>query len=90
RQGGSSQVMQFGQVKAKTYGRENKVKTGFDDVAGHEEAKQELKEVVDFEAPQKYIRIGAKSLRGCCSSARPERVRRCSRARSPARRAFRF
>ncbi|MDZ7702955.1 MAG: ATP-dependent metallopeptidase FtsH/Yme1/Tma family protein [Trueperaceae bacterium] len=64
-QGGSSQVMQFGQSKAKTYGRENKVKTGFDDVAGHEEAKQELKEVVDFlKSPQKYIRIGAEIPKG--------------------------
>ena len=64
-QGGPSQVMQFGQSKAKTYGRENKVKTTFDDVAGHEEAKQELKEVVDFlKSPQKYLRIGAEIPKG--------------------------
>ena len=64
-QGGPSQVMQFGQSKAKTYGRENKVKTTFDDVAGHEEAKQELKEVVDFlKNPQKYLRIGAEIPKG--------------------------
>ncbi len=64
-QGGPSQVMQFGQSKAKTYGRENKVKTTFEDVAGHEEAKQELKEVVDFlKSPQKYLRIGAEIPKG--------------------------
>ena len=64
-QGGPSQVMQFGQSKAKTYGRENKVKTTFDDVAGHEEAKQELKETVDFlQSPQKYLRIGAEIPKG--------------------------
>ncbi len=64
-QGGPSQVMQFGQSKAKTYGRENKVKTTFEDVAGHEEAKQELKEVVDFlKNPQKYLRIGAEIPKG--------------------------
>ncbi|MEX2534042.1 MAG: ATP-dependent zinc metalloprotease FtsH [Trueperaceae bacterium] len=64
-QGGPNQVMQFGQSKAKTYGRENKVKTSFDDVAGHQEAKQELKEVVDFlKNPQKYLRIGAEIPRG--------------------------
>lgn len=64
-QGGPSQVMQFGQSKAKTYGRENKVKTDFQDVAGHEEAKQELKEVVDFlKNPQKYLRIGAEIPKG--------------------------
>jgi cell division protease FtsH len=64
-QGGPNQVMQFGQSKAKTYGRENKVKTDFDDVAGHKEAKQELLEVVDFlKNPQKYLRIGAEIPKG--------------------------
>lgn len=64
-QGGPNQVMQFGQSRAKTYGRENRVKTLFDDVAGHREAKQELKEVVDFlKHPQKYLRIGAEIPKG--------------------------
>ena len=64
-QGGPSQVMQFGQSKAKTYGRENKVTTSFEDVAGHAEAKQELLEVVDFlKSPQKYLRIGAEIPKG--------------------------
>ncbi len=64
-QGGPNQVMQFGQSKAKTYGRENKVSTTFTDVAGHAEAKQELKEVVDFlKHPQKYLRIGAEIPKG--------------------------
>ena len=64
-QGGPSQVMQFGQSKARTYGRENKVKTLFNDVAGHKEAKQELIEVVDFlKTPEKYLRIGAEIPKG--------------------------
>ncbi|MDZ7800068.1 MAG: ATP-dependent zinc metalloprotease FtsH [Trueperaceae bacterium] len=64
-QGGPSQVMQFGQSKAKTYGRENNVKTTFDEVAGHKEAKQELLEVVDFlKNPQKYLQIGAEIPKG--------------------------
>lgn len=64
-QGGPSQVMQFGQSRAKTYGRENKINTSFDDVAGHEEAKQELKEVVDFlKHPKKYHEIGAEIPKG--------------------------
>ncbi|MEX2502093.1 MAG: ATP-dependent zinc metalloprotease FtsH [Trueperaceae bacterium] len=64
-QGGPSQMMQFGQSKAKTFGRENQVKTTFEDVAGHAEAKQELKEVVDFlKNPQKYLRIGAEIPKG--------------------------
>src|SRR5690554_1930716 len=64
-QGGPNQVMQFGQSKAKTFGRENKVNTTFNDVAGHKEAKQELIEVVDFlKTPQKYLRIGAEIPKG--------------------------
>ena len=64
-QGGPNQVMQFGQSKARTYGRENKVKTLFNDVAGHKEAKQELLEIVDFlKNPQKYHRIGAEIPKG--------------------------
>ena len=64
-QGGPNPVIQFGQSKAKTYGRENKVKTMFEDVAGHQEAKQELREVVDFlKNPQKYLRIGAEIPKG--------------------------
>ncbi len=64
-QGGQNQVMQFGQSRAKTFGRENKVDTTFDDVAGHKEAKQELIEVVDFlKTPQKYLRIGAEIPKG--------------------------
>ncbi len=64
-QGGPNQVMQFGQSRAKTFGRENKVSTTFGDVAGHKEAKQELVEVVDFlKSPQKYLRIGAEIPKG--------------------------
>jgi cell division protease FtsH len=90
-QGGPSQVMQFGQSKAKTYGRENKVKTTFEDVAGHEEAKQELKEVVDFlKSPQKYLRIGAEIPKGMLSWDRPVRGKRSSRGPSPVRLGCRF
>jgi cell division protease FtsH len=57
--------MQFGQSKARTYGRENKIKTTFNEVAGHKEAKQELLEIVDFlKNPQKYLRIGAEIPKG--------------------------
>jgi len=64
-QGGPNQVMQFGQSRAKTFGRENKVATTFGDVAGHMEAKQELVEIVDFlKSPQKYLRMGAEIPKG--------------------------
>jgi len=64
-QGAQNQVMQFGQSKATLYDREKKVKTTFDDVAGHHEAKQELIEVIDFlKNPEKYTQIGAKIPKG--------------------------
>lgn len=64
-QGGQSGVMQFGQSRAKKYGKENKVPTKFTDVAGHEEAKRELIEVVDFlKNPGKYHQIGAEIPKG--------------------------
>ncbi len=64
-QGGQSQVMQFGQTRARRFGKENKVSTTFQDVAGHEEAKHELVEVVDFlKYPQRYLAIGAEIPKG--------------------------
>ena len=64
-QGGQNGVMQFGQSKAKRYGKENRVATKFTDVAGHEEAKRELIEVVDFlKNPGKYHQIGAEIPKG--------------------------
>jgi cell division protease FtsH len=63
--GGQGQVMQFGQSRAKQYGRERKVNTTFSDVAGHEEVKRELIEVVDFlKNPGKYHAIGAEIPKG--------------------------
>ena len=64
-QGGQNGVMQFGQSRAKKYGKENRVQTKFTDVAGHEEAKRELIEVVDFlKNPGKYHQIGAEIPKG--------------------------
>lgn len=64
-QGGAGQVMQFGQTRARMYGKEKKVNTTFRDVAGHFEAKRELIEVVDFlKNPQKYLAIGAQIPKG--------------------------
>ncbi|RDI95826.1 ATP-dependent metallopeptidase FtsH/Yme1/Tma family protein [Meiothermus sp. QL-1] len=64
-QGGAGQVMQFGQSRARLYGKEKRVNTTFKDVAGHTEAKRELMEVVDFlKNPQKYIALGAEIPKG--------------------------
>ncbi|WP_302889330.1 ATP-dependent zinc metalloprotease FtsH [uncultured Acidaminococcus sp.] len=63
-QGGGSRVMSFGKSKAKLYG-DGKSRVLFRDVAGADEAKQELQEVVEFlKAPQKYNQLGAKIPKG--------------------------
>lgn len=63
-QGGGSKVMQFGKSKARLMAGEE-VKTSFKDVAGAEEAKEEMQEVVEFlKNPQKFVQIGAKIPKG--------------------------
>ena len=61
---GQAGMMQFGKNKAKIVG-EKDIQTRFDDVAGVEEAKEELKEIVDFlEKPQMYLEIGGQMPKG--------------------------
>ncbi len=56
----NNQSMGFGKAKARLYGNEKKRVT-FADVAGNENAKQDLSEIVDFlKAPKKYEKLGAK------------------------------
>ena len=63
-QGGGSRVMNFGKSHAKMHG-EGKVKVSFKDVAGADEAKEELSEIVEFlRNPAKYNAIGAKIPKG--------------------------
>ncbi|MDJ0972888.1 MAG: ATP-dependent zinc metalloprotease FtsH [Planctomycetota bacterium] len=61
---GGSGVMQFGRSKARVHMKEQSHVT-FKDVAGIEEAKEEVREIVTFlKAPQKFRRIGARIPRG--------------------------
>ncbi len=62
--GAQESVFSFGQSKAKVFNKD-KPKATFKDVAGVEEAKQELKEVVDFlKNPGKYKAMGARTPKG--------------------------
>ena len=64
-QGGKGGAMGFGRSKAKLM-NELKGKVTFKDVAGVEEAKEEVEEVVEFlKDPRKFSRLGGKIPRGC-------------------------
>jgi len=63
-QGGGGKVMNFGKSKARLYNEEKK-KVTFDDVAGADEEKQELIEVVEFlKDPRKFAAVGARIPKG--------------------------
>lgn len=63
--GPNSPAMQFGKSRAKIYNREEGTGVTFDDVAGCDEAKAELAEIVGFlQNPKKYTRLGGKVPKG--------------------------
>ena len=63
-QGQGNQAMSFGKSRARLYGNE-KDKVMFENIAGSEEAKQDLQEVVDFlKHPKKFESIGARIPKG--------------------------
>ncbi|MBR2207633.1 MAG: ATP-dependent zinc metalloprotease FtsH [Synergistaceae bacterium] len=62
--GGSNRMMTFGRSKAKLF-LDNKPKIKFDAVAGCDEAKEELQEVIEFlKEPEKFKKLGAKVPKG--------------------------
>lgn len=62
--GGGSRVMSFGKSKARM-ASEDKVKVKFDDVAGEDEEKEELMEIVEFlKEPKKFVELGARIPKG--------------------------
>ncbi|MHB8126025.1 MAG: ATP-dependent zinc metalloprotease FtsH [Desulfitobacteriaceae bacterium] len=63
-QGGGNRVMQFGKSRAKLVG-DDKKKVTFEDVAGADEVKEELQEIVEFlKFPRKFNELGAKIPKG--------------------------
>ena len=87
--GGGGGLMSFGRSRARRVEASDQHVT-FEDVAGIDEAKDELTEIVDFlKNPDKYLALGARIPRGVLLSARPGPARRCWRARSPVRPGFR-
>jgi cell division protease FtsH len=70
---GNNQAMSFGSSRARMIDpKDKKNKTGFDDVAGNKEAKDELIEIVDFlKEPKKFHNLGAKIPKGVLLLGRP-------------------
>lgn len=69
-QGGGGKAMGFGKSKAKLMSQN--VKVTFNDVAGIDEAKEELSEIVDFlKNPSKFQQLGAKIPKGCLLIGQP-------------------
>ncbi len=63
-QGSNNQAMSFGKSRARMFSGDHPTVT-FDDVAGAEESKEELKEIVEFlREPQKFIQLGARIPKG--------------------------
>jgi cell division protease FtsH len=70
-QGANNKAMSFGQSGAREQ-KDTKQKITFDDVAGAESAKQELREIVDFlKNPKKFADLGAKLPKGALLMGRP-------------------
>lgn len=69
-QGGGGKMMNFGKSRAKMM--DDAVKVNFQDVAGQEEAKEELEEIVEFlKNPDKFTKMGAKIPKGVLLAGPP-------------------
>ena len=70
--GGSQGIFGIGKSKAKLYNHEANIRTKFKDVAGMDEAKEEIMEFVNFlKHPARYERLGAKIPKGAILSGPP-------------------
>ncbi len=66
--GPGGQIFNIGRSRATLFDAENKVKITFNDVAGLDEAKEEIKEIVEYlQSPDKFKKLGAKIPKELCS-----------------------
>lgn len=80
--GGAGGIMNVGKARAQVFDKENSKKVTFKDVAGLEEAKVEIMEIVDFlKKPDKYKSIGAKIPKGALLVGPPGTGKPCWRRR---------
>ncbi|NLW01926.1 MAG: ATP-dependent metallopeptidase FtsH/Yme1/Tma family protein [Clostridiaceae bacterium] len=64
-QGGGNRVMSFGKSRARMASEDSKMRVRFSDVAGADEEKEELREIVEFlKEPKKYVELGARIPKG--------------------------
>jgi cell division protease FtsH len=69
--GGAGSVLSFGKSRAKLAGK-GKTSVTFEDVAGIEEAKEEVREIIDYlKSPAKFMRLGARIPRGVLLVGQP-------------------
>lgn len=72
--GGAMQALDFSKAKARVFGEAGSPKSGvtFDDVAGLEETKEELNEIVEFlKEPAKFLKLGARIPKGVLLTGSP-------------------
>jgi len=72
--GGAMQALDFSKAKARVFGEEGAPKSGvtFDDVAGLDETKEELKEIVEFlKEPARFLKLGARIPKGVLLTGAP-------------------
>ena len=88
--GGMGGLMGIGRSKARRYDQEKDTKVTFNDVAGIDEAENELVEIVDFlRDPKKYTRLGGTAPKGVLLVGAPGTGKPCSQRRSRERPACR-
>ena len=85
--GAGGGILGFGRSRAVLYTKENRTNVTFDDVAGIDEAKDEVKEIIEFlKNPQRFARLGGRIPRGILLVGPRAPERHCWQRPSPARR----